>query len=409
MSWGATEAFNSSLYDSHFNHAGVTYLASTGDSGAEVEWPAVSPYVVAVGGTTLSTQPDGTYVGETAWSGSGGGTSSYTAKPAYQAGFQTGSHRGVPDVAFDANPATGVPVYDTTGISGWAQYGGTSLSAPCWAGLFSLMAHSGPAWLYSEAAPAAAYSANYHDITTGSNGLPAGPGYDLVTGLGSPKANDLSGATPAIVTTSLPNGELTAPYSQTLLVNGGTSPYTWSITSGSLPAGLSLAPSTGLISGTPTALGSTSITFKVTDSLGGNDSKTLSLTVVAGPSITTSSLANGEVTAPYSQALTATAGTSPYTWSITSGTLPAGLALNASTGTVSGTPTTAGGPASITFKVTDAAGGFATRVLSITIISGPSITSASLPNGEATAPYSQTLAAGAGTSPYTWSTTSGTP
>jgi subtilase family serine protease len=242
MSWGSPEAFDTSIYDSHFNHPGVTYLASSGDDGNVPQWPAVSPYVVAVGGTTLTTLQDGTYVSERAWPGSGGGTSAFVLKPTYQIGYQTGNYRGVPDVAFDADPNTGVPVYDTTDLGGWWRIGGTSLSAPCWAAFYALINHSGPAWTYSQAASAPAYSANYHDITTGSNGLPAGPGYDLVTGLGSPKANDLSGATPAIYTLSLPNGEVTVPYSQTLAVSGGTAPYTWSITQVRYPRGFRSPP-----------------------------------------------------------------------------------------------------------------------------------------------------------------------
>jgi hypothetical protein len=169
----------------------------------------------------------------------------------------------------------------------------------------------------------------------------------------------------AVSTGSLSNGTVGTAYSQTLTATGGTTPYTWSISSGSLPAGLSLS-SSGVISGTPTsAVGPTSVTFKLTDLTGATATKSLSITIITPLSISTSALPNGTVGAAYSQTLTANGGTSPYTWTITSGTLPAGLTLSSS-GVISGTPTTAGGPTSVTFKVTDANSLTATQSLSIT-------------------------------------------
>ena len=155
-------------------------------------------------------------------------------------------------------------------------------------------------------------------------------------------------------------------YSQALAASGGAGPYTWSIASGTLPAGISLNASTGVISGSPTAAGTASITFVVTDSVGNIGSESISIIINAAPSITTTSLASGDVGIPYSQALTASDGTGPYTWSMASGTLPAGISLNASSGVISGSPTAAG-TASITFVVTDSVGGNASKSLSITI------------------------------------------
>ena len=192
MSWGGSEFSSEATYDTHFSNAKITYLASSGDSGAGVEWPAVSTYVVGVGGTSLKTNADGSYFSETAWSGSGGGESTYVSEPSYQTGWQSTLKRGVPDVAFVADPGTGVAVYDSTpysGQSGWFVVGGTSVGAPCWAGLFALVTSSGDSPLYSAATKT--YATDYHDITTGSNGFAAGPGYDFVTGLGSPVANNL--------------------------------------------------------------------------------------------------------------------------------------------------------------------------------------------------------------------------
>ena len=194
MSWGGTEFSGEASYDSYFDNSGITYVASSGDSGPGVDWPAVSPYVVGVGGTTLNLS-NGTYVSEYSWSDSSGGTSVYEPKPIYQNGFQSSNYRDVPDVAFDADPNTGVAMYDTTpyeGESGWFEVGGTSVGAPCWAGLFVLGGLSGGLPLYSHASTTAYWVSNYNAVPTG-----AGNSYDPVTGLGSPKANNLVPGTAA--------------------------------------------------------------------------------------------------------------------------------------------------------------------------------------------------------------------
>ncbi len=199
-------------YDSSFSgHAGITFLAASGDSGAPGGYPAYSPYVVAVGGTSL-TLSGGNYGGEVGWSGSGGGLSVLESQPSYQQALvihngnsiisPTGT-RAMPDVAFDADPNTGVAIYDSYdgGSNPWFQVGGTSVGTPCWAGLIAIADQirvsagltnlSGPTQtlpsLYSLPA------GDFHDITSGtSTGSPnytAAAGYDLVTGLGTPEAN----------------------------------------------------------------------------------------------------------------------------------------------------------------------------------------------------------------------------
>ena len=169
-----------------------------------------------------------------------------------------------------------------------------------------------------------------------------------------------------ITTSSLPAWTAGVAYSQTLAAAGGTSPYTWSIASGPLPAGLSLS-SSGTISGTPTTAGGpTSVIFRVTDSTGAAVTKSLSITINIPLSIGTSSLPNGTVGVTYSQTLSPTGGSSPYIWSAVSGTLPVGLSLN-SAGVISGIPTAAGGPTSVTFRVTDSTSATATKSLSITV------------------------------------------
>src|SRR5437667_3849731 len=137
MSWGAMEFSGMSYYDGHFNRANVSFTASSGDGGAGVEWPAVSPYVLAVGGTSLYLDANNKRTSETAWSGSGGGASSFYSIPSYQSGWQASIARGVPDVSYVADPNTGMLVYDLVN-GGWLVVGGTSAGAPQWAGLIAL-------------------------------------------------------------------------------------------------------------------------------------------------------------------------------------------------------------------------------------------------------------------------------
>src|SRR5262245_8925494 len=251
------------------------------------------------------------------------------------------------------------------------------------------------------------------------SGTPTVPGTSnfsvKVTDNGTPKTSataalSLTIAAPglAITTNSLPNGQQGVAYSQTLAATGGITPYTWSITVGSLPAGLALNASTGAITGTPTATGTSNFTVQVTDSESPVVSKTKSLSIsiaAATLTIATSSLPGGQQNVAYSQTLAATGGVTPYTWSITVGSLPAGLALNASTGAITGTPT-ATGTSNYTVQVTDSESPTVskTKALSITIAPpGLAITTSSLSNGQQGVAYSQTLAASGGITPYTWS------
>lgn len=208
MSWRGGETSSEASLDAHFNHTGVAFLASSGDTGGTVGYPSTSPYVISVGGTNLPLDSSGNLTGsETTWSGSGGGASAFEAEPGYQTSYGitiTGGKRGTPDVSYDADPNTGVSVFDSTksqGLSGWITFGGTSIGAPQWAGLIAL-ADQGRATPIStnnlssngwySGATGSLYATDYRDITSGSAGtLSAGPGYDLVTGLGSPLANAL--------------------------------------------------------------------------------------------------------------------------------------------------------------------------------------------------------------------------
>jgi hypothetical protein len=207
--WSEDEKSSETLYDRTFvtptGHTGVTFIASSGDSGAPPIYPAVSPNVLSVGGTTLNLDRQGNYFTEFGWAGSGGGISSFERQPAYQHGVvtQSSSFRTNPDVAYDADPYTGFPVYDSYSNFGWTVIGGTSAGAPQWAALIAI-ADQGLALegLPSLDGPGQALpslynmpASSFHDIKAGwSFGDPlysAGPGYDLVTGRGSPLANQV--------------------------------------------------------------------------------------------------------------------------------------------------------------------------------------------------------------------------
>ena len=210
MSWGGGESSGETSMDSDFTRAGTFYTASAGDSGHQAQYPAASPNVMAVGGTTLngcSGTSCGGFTSETTWSGSGGGASAVEPIPGYQTSYAgpvfgastisllTGGKRGIPDVSFDANPNTGISIFDSArvqGQSGWFTVGGTSVGAPNWAGILAAGRTAGATALQGNSAIySGGYKTNLRDITRGTNGTcgtdcTAGTGFDLVTGLGSP-------------------------------------------------------------------------------------------------------------------------------------------------------------------------------------------------------------------------------
>ncbi len=254
MSWGFPEssAYNTfnSIFTTPAGHTGVTFVASSGDSGyfnshqgnqIGVQWPADDPNVLSVGGTTLSTTANGTYLGESAWNlnyegsngwwGSGGGYSRVYAEPSYQNGVQQTGVRTVPDVSYNADGQNSpVWVYDSQ-AGGWQEVGGTSAGAPQWAGLIAevdqgralvgLNPLDGP----SQTLPGIyAFSSALRDVTTGSNGYSATKGYDLATGLGTPIACTLVGDLAFHVTSNYrPATSMAAVASQSLPAGGQSS------------------------------------------------------------------------------------------------------------------------------------------------------------------------------------------
>jgi len=252
MSWGFTEgqavlAADEAAFDQYLTtpagHQGVTFVASTGDYGTNnPEYPAFSPNVVAVGGTSLTLNSDDSYNSETGWgynSGSagtliagGGGLSQYESEPAYQQAVQSTGYRTTPDVSFVADPNTGAWIADTYNLSADSAFevvGGTSLSAPSWAGMFALVNQGRTAAglpTLNSSSPTEAqqdlYSlsqSDYNVIASGTNGgYNAAPGYNLVTGLGTPVADQL---VPDMVAGNYPTTGQVAPIAPGLNANSG--------------------------------------------------------------------------------------------------------------------------------------------------------------------------------------------
>jgi hypothetical protein len=204
----------------------------------------------------------------------------------------------------------------------------------------------------------------------------------------------------SISPTALPAGMANHAYSQTMTATGGTSPYTWSATG--LPSPLTIGSSSGIVSGTPTAAFSGTVTIKVTDNNGTTATITPVLTIYAALGISPSTLSAGMVNQAYSQTMTATGGASPYTWSATG--LPSTLTIGSSSGTISGTPTAAFS-GTITIKVTDNNGFTASITPTLNVYAALSISPSTLPAGTANQAYSQTMSATGGASPYAWSAT----
>jgi uncharacterized protein (TIGR03437 family) len=209
-----------------------------------------------------------------------------------------------------------------------------------------------------------------------------------------------------ITTTSLPNGQVNQGYFTTFTAIGGTTPYTWSFLSGSLPAGISFSTNGSLV-GTPTSSGNFTFTTRVTDAASNTANATLSVTISSSSlQIATTTLPNGALNQAYSQILSATGGTSPYAFSLDSGTLPSGITISP-TGTLSGTPTTAGSFPFVA-RVTD--NNLQSAVRSFTLVIAATslvITTATVPTATINQPYNLSFAASGGASPYVYSLAQG--
>jgi len=348
-SFGLCEALLGTAQNNFYNNLwkqaaaqGITSFVSSGDSGAAgcnlagattgtglgVNGLASTPYNVAVGGTQFNDGSGGYwktqngsdygsalgYIPEIAWNESGSysggsglwatgsGVSNLYAKPSWQAapGVPGDGKRGIPDVSLTAAGHVGYLVRTQGGLYSMS---GTSASSPAFAGLMALIVQKtgqrqGNAnvrfYQLGNAQYGGSGPAVFHDTTAGSSSVPGvtgyscGTGYDLVTGLGSVDAYALAGAweiplAPLAIDSLNPlaNGTVAVAYSAAVGVSGGVPPYAWSVTGGSLGAGLALAPSTGAVSGTPAGSGVFSFTVQVSDSVGASVAKTFSHAVSA--------------------------------------------------------------------------------------------------------------------------------
>lgn len=222
-----------------------------------------------------------------------------------------------------------------------------------------------------------------------------------------------------ITSTVLPQATVNVPYTFIIQASGGKGTYTWSISSGTLPPGLTFNGMTAVLGGTPTTPGKFTFTVQVMDSPGNVASQALTLNVTGAIDIACNSCFANSLTLPagtpktlYSASFSATGGIGPYTWCIvepnngpcdngSGGGLPAGLTINTSTGTISGTPTTPQAPSTFTIQATDSESpaSVGTAVITISIFG---LTTSSLPAGEIYVPYSQQVAVAGGMEPYTW-------
>jgi hypothetical protein len=226
----------------------------------------------------------------------------------------------------------------------------------------------------------------------------------------------------SLAPSTLPPGQSGVAYTQLITGSGGTAPYTFSVTTGVLPAGLTLTPA-GLLAGTPTAAGTSNVTIRGVDANGCAATLPYTIVIAAGPTppagcptitLTPATLPGGRVGAAYTQQITASGGAAPYTFGVTAGVLPPGLLLTPA-GLVAGTPT-AVGTASVTIRGTDANGCFATVVYSIVIAAAPTppagcptitLSPQTAPDGTVGVPYSLTIRGNGGTAPYTFGVTAG--
>jgi subtilase family serine protease len=198
-SYGGSETSSDPSSNAHFNHPGIPITVSSGDSGFGVEYPAASPFVTAVGGTTLGRASNARGWTESAWSGAGSGCSAFEAKQSWQTDSGC-AKRTVADVSAVADPNSGVNVYDSncSGLnkligncfSGWGVVGGTSASSPIVASVYAL-AGNGASVTYGSFPYS--HTTSLNDVTSGNNGscspaylCTAGPGFDGPTGLGTP-------------------------------------------------------------------------------------------------------------------------------------------------------------------------------------------------------------------------------
>jgi hypothetical protein len=360
---GYQDPVDSKLDTYYYDHPGVVLTAASGDSGYWVEYPAASPYVTAVGGTSLVPASNARGWSESAWStsareGAGSGCASFEPKPTWQA--DTGcKNRTVADVSADADPATGVAVYDSfNNEGGWNVFGGTSVATPIIASAYALAGTPAPG--SNPASFPYLHPGSLNDVTTGQTATNCTPaylcqaqaGYDGPTGLGTPNGVAAFSGPPNTITVAKPGRLSSLQGTATSLqvdAADSASGQTLAYSARGLPPGLSIDPATGLISGTPTSVGPYTVSVVATDATGSSGSTTFNwgisystganAVLMVWPSGTFLSGQVGAATSFQVQALDSDS-SQPLTYGANG--LPPGLAINHVTGMISGTPTADG-------------------------------------------------------------------
>lgn len=401
ISWGSGENYWSSTTLQSYNtllqkaaQLGITVCVASGDgsssdgesSGNHVDFPASSPWALSCGGTHLVC-PNGIYssstTSETVWgsgsataSGGGGGFSTVFARPSYQtvaAANYTTPGRGVPDVCGDADPATGWQIYI---YGAYTVIGGTSAVAPMWAALLA----STSVKQFANTVLYSAWQVNpkiVHDITSGSEGFPAGPGWDPASGLGSPNGSlllpILSGnpGTNTITITTVGNqtGTVGTAISLQIQATDSASGQTLTYIATGLPTGLAVNSATGLITGIPTVAGTSSVTVTVTDITGASGSTTFSWTIAGTKNtitVTNPGTQSSAVGATINLQIQATDSTPSQILTYSATGLPMGLAITPSTGNISGIPTVVS-TSTVIVSATDATGASGSTTFTWTI------------------------------------------
>ncbi|SCB46735.1 Putative Ig domain-containing protein, partial [Rhizobium miluonense] len=426
----ATVPAGTGTVDIRVTTAGGTSATSAADQYTYIAAPTVSsisPNSGATAGGTSVTISGSNLTGATSVTFGGTAASSFTVDSATSITATVPAHAaGAADVAITTVGGTGTLV------------GGYTFLNPPVAGNVSLTVapnsanNSVPLSLSGGAAASVAVATQPTHGTATASGLsitytptPGYAGSDSFTytatnagGTSAPATVSITVSAPtiAIGPSTLSAGAVATAYSQTITASGGTSSYTYAVTSGSLPAGLTLSPTSGLVSGTPTAGGTFNFIVTATDSSTGTGpftgTQAYSLTIAAPTiSVSPTTLSSGTVGTVYSQTITASGGTSSYTYAVTAGALPAGLSLSTG-GLVSGTPT-AGGSFNVTITATDSSTGTGapftgSQAYNLTI-SAPTlaITPATIPTAALNTVYSQIVTASGGTAPYHYAVTAG--
>jgi hypothetical protein len=365
-------------FDAYYDHPGVAMTVASGDAGYWVEYPAASPYVTAVGGTSLVPASNPRGWSESAWTGAGSGCASFEPKPSWQADTGCGN-RTVTDVSAVADPATGVAVYDSfNGENGWNVVGGTSVATPIIASVYALAGT--PATGSNPASFPYLRWEDLNDVTAGPTSTAcgtanfatyylcnAGPGYDGPTGLGTPNGiTAFLGPPDTITVAKPPPGRLNTPQNtatglQVQATDSAPGQALFYYARG-LPPGLTIDRATGSITGTPTSAGPYTVTVIVTDDAGSFGSATFDWGVsypdganavsVVWPNGTILNDPQGYETAFQIQALDSDSGQPLTYWA--SG-LPPGLSIDPVTGMISGIPA-ADGSFTVSAGATDTTG-----------------------------------------------------